>query len=186
MFLTSHGETCSDLEQVEVVERIVGDERAFHRDHQSATDEELGRTLQILEWARADLIQLLESATQEELDWDERERQMPSWATWRTLRAMAWHVVDTESRYYLPRLGVDSPPRASDLFVELDRSAAHVRRSLSSLPRALARESKRQTWTTTKLLRRLAWHERGEVDAMRALLSKARAALTEQADDQRA
>ncbi|KKK56949.1 hypothetical protein LCGC14_3059420, partial [marine sediment metagenome] len=42
------------------------------------------RTLQILTWARSDLLKLLESATDIELDWDDVGRQMPSWATWRT------------------------------------------------------------------------------------------------------
>jgi hypothetical protein len=87
---------------------------------------------------------------------------------------MAWHVADTESRYYLPRLGLPSRPRDADLPVELQRSAAHVHKAVSRVPPALLRRSDGEVWTTTKLLRRLAWHERGELVVMRRLAERAR------------
>jgi hypothetical protein len=76
---------------------------------------------------------------------------------------MAWHVADTESRYYLPRLGLPSRPREADLLPELQRSAAHVHAAVRRVAPALLRRSDGEVWTTTKLLRRLAWHERGEL-----------------------
>lgn len=176
-FLERHGEQCHRIEAVRVVERVHGDEQAFERDRRGATDGELERTLQILEWARSDLLNLLAGATDRELDWDDPERIMPSWASWRTLRQMAWHIADTESRYYLHALGVPPPPRASDLVEELERSALHVRRMLPTLDRHFVVENGGEVWTTTKVLRRLAWHERGEIDAMRALFARARRAL---------
>jgi hypothetical protein len=39
---------------------------------------------------------------------------------------MSWHLADTESRYYLPMLGLVSRPRAADLITELNASAAYV------------------------------------------------------------
>jgi hypothetical protein len=83
-------------------------------------------------------------------------------------------VADTESRYYLPRLGLPSRPREADLLVELRRSAAHVQATISSVAPALLRHSDGEVWTTTKLLRRLAWHERGELVVMRQLAERAR------------
>ncbi len=159
---------------LELAERIQGDELAFGADRRPAVDAEVSRTLQLLEWARADLLELLGSASEAELDWDDPEREMPAWATWRTARLMAWHIADTESRYYVASLGLEAPPRSRDLLEELDRSARHVRESLALLPRDLLVEQGSEVWTTRKLLRRLAWHERGEVDAMRSLLVRAR------------
>lgn len=174
-FLHRHGEDCPPVADSSVAERVHGDERAFDRDRVPAREDELERTLQILEWARAELVHLLEDATDAELDYDDPERHLPAWATWRTPRQMAWHIVDTESRYYLPALGIEPPPRADDLWEELERSTAHVRRVLPTLPPDLSAEHSDQVWTTTKVLRRLAWHERGELDVMRELLDRARA-----------
>lgn len=173
-FLERRGERCPEPPAGEVVERVVGDEQAFERDREPATDAELERTLQIHAWAREDLLVLLDGATDAELDHDDPERAMPSWARWRTLRQMARHVADAESRYYLARLGIAPPDPEDELSAHLDRSAQHVRRVLPTLPRDLVREDGGEVWTTRKVLRRLAWHERGEVDAMRALLRRMR------------
>ena len=173
-FLVRHGEDCPSVIDVEVAERIHGDELAFQADRRSASDAEVSRTVQLLDWARADLLELLGSATEAELDWDDPEREMPAWASWRTARLMAWHIADTETRYYLASLGLEAPPRSRDVLEELERSADHVRESLASLPGDLVVERGREVWTSRKVLRRLAWHERGEVDAMRSLLGRAR------------
>ncbi len=129
-FLSSHGETCLPLGDVEVAERIHGDELAFEEDRRPASDEELDRALQILTWARSDLLKLLESATDIELDWDDFERQVPSWATWRTARLMAWHIADTGSCYYLAALGVKAPPRPKDVTEWHERSEIDAMRTL--------------------------------------------------------
>jgi hypothetical protein len=39
------------------------------------------------------------------------------------------------------------------------------------MPRDLAYQSDGEVWTTVKLLRRLAWHERGELEAIKSLLA---------------
>jgi hypothetical protein len=161
-------------QHVVVVERIHGDEQAFQRDHQPATASERTQTLGILRAVRQQTLALISACPEPVLDWDDPQRVLPTWASWRTLRQMAWHVADTESRYYLPRLGLAGRPREADLLVELQRSAAHVQTAVRSVPPALLQRSGGEIWTTTKLLRRLAWHERGELVVMRRLADRAR------------
>lgn len=157
-----------------VVERIHGDEQAFARDHRPAADSERARTLEILAEARRETLALIAGCSDPVLDWHDPERVLPAWASWRSLRGMAWHVADTESRYYLPGLGLPARPREGDLWEELLRSGEHVRAVVASVASDLVWEAPSQVWTTTKLLRRLAWHERGELVVMRRLTERAR------------
>jgi hypothetical protein len=156
---------------VRVVECISGDERAFERDHVPATDRELELTLLTLAEQRVRSIGLATRLPDNVLDRDDPARVMPRWAHWRTIRDTLWHIADTESRYYLPRLEVPTRERAGTLVEELQASAAHVRRTLPALPRDRV-VAGAETWTTTKLMRRLAWHERGELEAVGALLRR--------------
>jgi len=84
---------------------------------------------------------------------------------------MVWHVTDTDCRYYLDGLGLESRPRAADLDTELRECAAHVRRVVEAMPLDAVRCHGDEVWTSTKVLRRLAWHERAELRAMRDLAS---------------
>lgn len=161
-----------DPTRLVVVERIYGDERAFARDHLPATEAERAATLTAVTQARAGTRALLaacRTAGSELLDFDNPARTLPSWARWRTLRAMFWHVADTECRYYFPGLGLPSRPRADDLDTELDACATHVRATVVDMPGARVHRHRDEEWTSTKVLRRLAWHERGELRAMRDL-----------------
>lgn len=160
--------------ELRVVERVYGDERVFSRDRLPATDQEREATARILMPTRSETIALLESATDAELDFDDPDRALPSWATWRTLRQMGWHIADTESRYYLPSLGVPSSPPADDLIEELRQSLGHTLNAIGALPADKYVDTGDEEWTTTKLLRRLAWHERSELVAMRELLARIR------------
>jgi hypothetical protein len=182
-FLARHGLGTTPLDEPQVVERVHGDELTFQRDHEPATDGELERTQLLLRLARGELVALIEGCSDTELDWDDPERTMPSWARWRTLRQMAVHIADTESRYYLAALGVDPPERCADVLEELRRSRAHVMAVLPRLERDLAIESGGERWTTRKVLRRLAWHERSELDVMRTLRRRARLAVTDRPRD---
>jgi hypothetical protein len=112
---------------------------------------------------------LVGDLTDTALDADDPARQLPRFATWRTIRQMAWHIADTESRYYLPCLGLPAKPRATTLRDELLQSARHVTDALATLPRDRIRRDGSMVWTSTKLLRRLAWHEPGELAVMRDL-----------------
>lgn len=131
-------------------------------------------TVTILEETRRRMVDLLRSCTEAELDWDDPDRTLPRFATWRTLRQMAWHIADAESRYYLPATGLPAKPRAEDLLEELEQSAQHVSAQLRAVPPDLVVEDDGETWTTVKLLRRLAWHERAELAVMRSILQQAR------------
>jgi|GEM_PF-1794387 len=161
-----------DRGELTVVERIYGDERAFARDHVPPTDAERVATLAAFAEARAGTRALLAACLvcgSELLDIDNPARLLPSWAGWRTLRAMFWHIADTECRYYFPGLGLSSRPRAGDLDTELDACAAHVRAAVLDMPGDLVHRRRDAEWTSTKVLRRLAWHERSELRAMRDL-----------------
>lgn len=151
-----------------VGERVTGDEQAFERDLLPATAAERGATLRILAGQRAHLVRLLERY-RDVLDTEDPSRDLPRFASWRTLRQMAWHIADTESRYYLPSLGLPARDRATDLDVELRESAEHVTRVVRCMPATLVRDAGGEVWSTVKVLRRLAWHERGELVAMRAV-----------------
>lgn len=158
-----------------VVERMVGDELAFARDRLPCTDPERAATVRILEHSRRRTLRLIGGCSDAVLDWDDPDRTLPPWARWRTLRQMAWHVTDTESRYYLPCTGLPSRPRAGDLTTALAESVAHVRDVVETMPAGSGHTAADGTaFTAVKLLRRLAWHERSELDTMTALAAKAR------------
>ena len=154
-----------------IVEEIHGDEQAFGRDREPATDDELESTLCILRQQRERAISLFEASSPEELDRDDPARLLPGWARWRTVRQMFWHICDTESRYYLPQLGLPARERCADLRDELTESHEHVVHQLTDMSRTLAVRDRGEVWTSTKLLRRLAWHERGELEAIEQLLA---------------
>ncbi len=160
---------CGHDVAVVVVERVDGDEQVFDRDRAAATDAELAATLEVLTAARHETLALIRGCPDHVLDRDDATRTLPSWAHWRTLRQLAWHIADTESRYYLPSLGLPARTRGDDLVAELVSSAAHVREHVLSVERERIVEAAGEVWTTTKMLRRLAWHERSELRVMREL-----------------
>lgn len=158
-----------DPGDLQVIERIYGDEMTFARDHTPATQAERAATLAAVMQARAGTRALLDACRaygSELLDFDNPARVLPSWARWRTLRAMFWHVADTECRYYFPGVGLPFRPRADDLDTELEACAAHVRATVVGMAADLVHHHRDEEWTSTKVLRRLAWHERGELVAM--------------------
>lgn len=156
----------------EVVEVVEGDEQAFRRDFRPASDTEMEHTLSALGRQRKRALAVLHDQPDEILDFDDPDRRLPDWASWRTVRQVLWHVCDTESRYYLPQTGLPGRERREDLAEELAASAAHVRAVLATMPRALVNRTGGEVWTSTKLLRRLAWHEAGELDAVDELLAR--------------
>ncbi|TCC62396.1 DinB family protein [Kribbella pittospori] len=162
----------SDLEFV-VVERVVGDEQAFERDLAPAREAERAATLEILEESRRETVALIASCSPEMLDFDDPDRVLPSFAGWRTVRQLAWHIADTESRYYLPSLGLPYREPLPDLADELKQSAEYVRRAVATIPADLVRRANGEVWTTVKVLRRLAWHERSELRTLRRLVALA-------------
>lgn len=178
---TDEGSALRDLSQtlgedidLHVVERIRGDEQAFERDRIPCTPNERTVTVAILDDVREKTIAFLQSCTTAELDFTDHARSLPSFANWHTLRDMGWHIADTESRYYLPSLGLPTKTPATHLIDELMESARHVRGQLCGMPSDLVVVDEGEVWTTVKLLRRLAWHERSELAAMQDMLTKIR------------
>ncbi|TCC34560.1 hypothetical protein E0H75_41890 [Kribbella capetownensis] len=157
-----------------VVERVVGDEQAFERDLVPASEAERAATLEILSRCREETAGLIASCSGAMLDFADPDRVLPSFAGWQTVRQLAWHIVDTESRYYLPSLGLPYRDSLPDLADELDQSADHVRRTVAAMLPDLVRRVDRELWTTVKVLRRLAWHERSELHTLRHLVALAR------------
>lgn len=159
---------------ITVTERLWGDEHAFERDRRPCTEEERRVTLDIVAETRARTVELLASCTAAELDSVDHNRSLPSFASWRTLREMGWHVTDTDCRYYLPAAGLPARPRESDLLTELRAGVRHVQEHVGRMPPDVVVEHDGEVWTTVKLLRRLAWHERGELAVMRTMLARLR------------
>ncbi len=190
-FLSRHGTGCGPFQEVQVMERRPAtDEGAFGFDRGPATPEERQRTLELYRWAREDLVRLVKTANDPELDWLDEGRRLPEWAWWRAARQMAWHCAITESCYYLPCVGVSRPqpfaklttplpaPSTAELLECLAVSQAHVEHWIEHLPADVVVENDDEVWTTRKVLRRLAGHERAENDVTTALLQKARLALS--------
>jgi hypothetical protein len=163
------------LEVVERVDRAVsGDETVFHRDQVPASEAEREATLAILERARAATLALVRDAPPRVLAYRDPDRTLPVHAWWHTVGQIALHIADTESRYYLPLLGLPARERAGDLVTELEQSGEHVRRVVSRMQPDLAAASERHgSWTSVKVLRRLAWHERGELEVLTGLVERA-------------
>lgn len=190
-FVEAHGAACAPIGEVVVVERRRPvDEGAFDFERESATSAERERTLTLYRWARHDLVQILAQASDAELDWVDPSRELPPWAWWRSSRQMAWHCAISESCYYLDRVGIPRPdafaeltsplpaPPTGQLLDLLAISRAHVEAWIEGMPSDLAIVHGSEVWTTRKVLRRLAGHERAENDVTRELLAKARRALS--------
>jgi hypothetical protein len=163
------------LEVAERVDRAVsGYETVFDRDRAPASEAERDATLAILDRARARTLELVRSAPPSVLAYRDPHRTLPPYAWWHTVGQVALHIADTESRYYLPLLGLPARERASDLVTELEESGAHVRRVVSRIAPDLASASDRHgSWTSVKVLRRLAWHERAELNVLERLVAQA-------------
>lgn len=173
--LGAHAPGAAVLEVVERVGRAAsGDETVFRRDRLPASEAEREETLAILERARARTLELVRAAPPTVLAYRDPDRVLPPYAWWHTVGQIALHIADTESRYYLPQLGLPARERASDLVTELEESGAHVRRVVSRMEPDLAATSDRHgSWTSVKVLRRLAWHERAELDVLTGLVEQA-------------
>jgi hypothetical protein len=172
------GAEALDAGTLQVAERVdrakTGDETVFDRDRVPATEAEREATLAILDVMRARTLELVRGAPPSVLAYRDPHRVLPVYAWWQTVGQLALHIADTESRYYLPLLGLPARERASDLVTELEESGAHVRRVVSRMEPDLASTSDRHgSWTSVKVLRRLAWHERGELEVLARLVEEA-------------
>lgn len=157
---------------LEVHERITGPAGVFAEDLLAADDEQISRTLEVLDAERARTLALLSTASEADLDEADPSVRQPDWMSWRTPRAILRHIADTESRTYPRWCGLPELQRVPDLREELDRSAQHIRNLLTTMPRMFQTEHHGEAWTPVKLLRRLAWHERIELIFLRRRLAQ--------------
>jgi hypothetical protein len=172
------GADAPDARTLQVAERVdrpkTGDETVFERDRVPASEAERAATLAILDRMRARTLALVRDAPAGVLSYRDPDRVLPPYAWWQTVGQLALHIADTESRYYLPLLGLPTRERANDLVTELEESGAHVRRVVSRMAPDLASASDQHgSWTSVKVLRRLAWHERGELEVLERLVEAA-------------
>lgn len=174
--LGAHDPGGAVLDVAERVDRAAsGDETVFLRDQLPASEPEREATLAILERARAETLELVRAAPPAVLSYRDPDRTLPPHAWWHTVGQLALHIADTESRLYLPALGLPARDRASDLVTELEESGAHVRRVVSRMAPDLATSDRHGSWTSVKVLRRLAWHERAELEVLASLVAAATA-----------
>lgn len=157
-----------------VAERIVGPDQVFARDREPATDAEIATTVRMVHEQRLATIALIDRAeAAEALDVEDAAVVQPAWMPWRTPRAIAQHLVQDASGGYLKRLGLPTLPPSGALLPDLHASAEHIQRVLQELPRQRVAEYKGEIWTSVKLLRRQAWHERVEQVFLRRRLRAA-------------
>jgi hypothetical protein len=91
---------------------------------------------------------------------------LPTWATWRTIRQIANHVAYCEAVYYPSRIldGVGATPDYDrvDVVGHLQEAGSEVRRRLTGLDDkvlSIVRERSGELWSVRKVLRRLRWHQ---------------------------
>lgn len=161
--------------QQRIVDRITTArlEQVFTADLLPATDEQIAATSEALRHERALTTALISRASAQQLDAVDDDVAQPSWMRWRTAAAVAWHIADTESRHYMRLLGAGERAAVPDLLVELEQSGAWIQDRLRTIPRSAVMQHRTETWTTVKVLRRLAWHERVESVFLRRRLQAA-------------
>jgi hypothetical protein len=132
----------------------------FQFDGQPLTQVEVDSGLKVLNWSRADLLDIAQSFSDKELDQTfEGER----WS----IRGIVGHIADAET-WYLDRLGLAEGLKSlpeNDVFARI----LQVRNRMAEvLPlwvgNAEIREVEGEPWSGRKLLRRTAWHEMDHIN----------------------
>jgi uncharacterized damage-inducible protein DinB len=139
----------------------------FKHDWKSLTTEQVERGVQMLAWARADLLDLITTLTPKQLDQTfEGER----WS----IRGILRHISNAEF-WYLDRLGLAGGVRADlpeDVF---DRMAQTRQRTIEVLPTFAGSTTvlgvEGEFWSPRKILRRAAWHEKDHIQHILRLMT---------------
>lgn len=156
---------------MELEEQVHDFDPSFARDLEPATPGERATTMEILERARARTLQLVESAEWWQLSRPSDEIEGVDSQGYASAGELAFAFAEAESRRFLPALGFEPRDALPDLLDELEASHRHVMKSVASLPDVLiAITPEGGEWTSVKLLRVLAWHERAHLSLLEALL----------------
>ena len=139
----------------------------FEDDRRPLTHTEIEHGLQILTWSRDDLLEQVNQLSTVELDQPFDGERWP-------IRGILEHVAGAEF-WYLGRLGLihlTQEELAEDVFERLSQ----VRRQVNKVMPDLAengeiREVKEEKWSARRVLRQLAWHERGHIQHVLRLMT---------------
>ena len=166
----------------EIVEHARGDEILFAADRRPAEPGEIDEAIAHLAATRAELIAVLDGASDALLDWDPPYAQFVPWADWRTIRANVAHVANGETHYYLKSVGHTPrlPPvaaTAGDWRSAIARIRVEAISFLEGLRNAddLLREARidhgygAEEWTLRKALRRMVRHEHVHTKSIRRI-----------------
>jgi len=166
--LSSPSTACVEDVQVEVVERVAGNEILFSSDYQPATCSLIDETVALLDATRSDLLEAIRGLPDRVLDWNPPYRRFRSWARWRTVRQILTHIANTETHYYLPNIGLRTeiaPAREEgnwddQLVIHRERTLETLNALQASHDLARVQFHDEGAWSVGKVLRRLVWHER--------------------------
>ncbi len=157
--------------QIEIVEHVERDEVLFTPDRESATVEEIERTIEFLRCSRQDLLATLENVSDQVLDWDPPYERFSTWAKWRTVRQILVHIGAVENFYYLKPMGFETQLPPEPFEEDWKQFLARTRmetlafvsdlRSSDDLHRLTTMKSREGPtyWSIKKSLRRMVWHE---------------------------
>lgn len=139
----------------------------FQFDGQPLSQVEAERGIHLLGWSRADLLDIVTSFSDQELDQTfEGER----WS----IRGIVKHIADAET-WYLDRLGLAEglkDRQEKDAFARILQVRTRTVEVLPSLVgKAEIREVDGEKWSGRKFLRRAAWHEMDHINHVIKLLS---------------
>ncbi|MFD1713732.1 DinB family protein [Amnibacterium flavum] len=156
---------------IELEEQVDDFDPSFARDLEPATPGERATTMEILERARARTLELVENAEWWQLSRPSNEVPDIDPLGYASAGDLVRAFADKESRVYLPALGFEPREPLPDLVDELEASHEHVMRVVASLPDVLISVTPDGgEWTSVKLLRMLAWHERAHLGLLEALM----------------
>jgi hypothetical protein len=140
----------------------------FRHDWQFLTDEDIRRGQLVLQWSRADLLELVAHLTPAQLD------QRFEGERWSILGVLK-HVANAE-HWYLDRLSLTQTEKTilpADAFERMLVVRGQMNRVLPALVNVnTVRGVEGEIWSPRKLLRRAAWHEIDHIDHIFKLIAK--------------
>lgn len=167
-WLESHGLLQGPFSSgLDVAERVSGDEVLFAVDREAVPAGRVDLTIRLLAATRADLLKTMGELPEAALDWDPPYSFFAPWATWRSIRQILAHIANTETHYYLTKIGwrprCSVAREAGDWCEFLAAHRAEVIDRLADLRDSSdlcrLRQIPDDEWSVSKVLRRLVRHE---------------------------